>query len=1200
MKLQRLHVRNIRSYRDLDMDFGDGVTVISGPNGSGKSSILEACFLALFGTNALSGTSLQTADMITRGETSAEIVLDFSHGGADYRIEQHFRLSKSGTASNSGSVLYRNGAVIADQAKKTYAAVCDILNMNEEAYANCAYIRQGEVDALINARPKDRQKMIDDLLSLGKLEEYRERAAESVKAVNRLVRTQNGKYNELWKKADEYKKADIPEEIRKNGAFLEKIDRLIESLTNEKEKHNAELVRIGELLRQAEENRKKKEDAEKALSVLAEKERADNLEKQNILSSITRNAQEAEKAADRSEALRVGLMKDLTAGYEKDPSVFNVSPEEIFSGPDETEKIAEAVRSAENTIRDRKQSAFEKRIAAEKMKKDAQDAVGLIRSELVNIAGQTEKLAGQMSSAGEEIRKQEEAVSSGIKTVRDAEREYVSLFRQLFPDAPFVFPDAAGFRENGEKDVSGDDGRREEATVSGNDLSDEIDRLSDFLAAAGDAAGFIKDDLEEFRKKTEEKKNEAAAVKSEADALKKSLEEAYGDRDVQKTGKKAAEEEIRKKTAEADSVSKIIPNLRFAEKITGEEIRTFLLMIPEDMREDSIQNSRTTGQQDSMPGSRAGQPGNLQDSRTEGCLSAGSVDIEKISGKISEKRLALESESSSLKAQLRACRETVARSQELIRGGRCPTCGQTVDEKHLPCDLKKENEKIRDAEKRLEEIPGEIEKTDCLKKIVDDIRERDRKLTDLASTIRAYETDLAGKRAIIGEQEKILKDIQNRISVLDEKISTREKKIRQSGTELQKTGENVRAEEEKLAVKTENERRLEAIRLKADRTLSAVREAVRMTEHQEKVRKLTQEQISSLNGSKIRYDENIRSEEDKIRRLSEDLLRLSETEKQLSKELEHYTESVRKASELADLRHISSVLKTSKDGLVSKLGVVSEALKDKEKQIAEKKNEIRHLNDLQGVTDEETLLKKRNEITSSLKENASGLAKWNGERSVVLGKLGSLNAEQKQYESLLREIRITENRLSYLDLVREDAETLEKMYLQIRTELRSGNIRTLDQLLNDMFSFIYANNAYSRIELDAEYNLKVYEKNGTVLEPRLLSGGERALFNLALRCAIYRFLSYGSLRTADEDAIAENGADRRKRSVDLPPMILDEPTVFLDAGHIHQLIRLISLMKNLGVGQIIVVSHDESLIDSADRVFRVGKDSITNVSSYSQ
>ncbi len=1194
MKLQRLHIRNIRSYRDLDMEFGDGVTVISGPNGSGKSSILEACFLALFGTNALSGTSLQTADMITRGETSAEIVLDFRHGGADYRIEQHFRLSKSGTASNSGSVLYRNGSVIADQAKKTYAAVCDILNMNEEAYANCAYIRQGEVDALINAKPKDRQKMIDDLLSLGKLEEYRERAAESVKAVNRLVRAENGKYNDLWKKADEYKKADITEEIRKKQEFLEKIDRLIKSLTNEKERHNADLVLIGDLLRQAEENREKKEDAEKALSLLEKAEKADNLEKQNILSSIALNVQEAKKAADRSEALRDELKRDLTAGYEKDPSVFNVSPEEIFSGPDETGKIAEAVRYAENMIRVRKQSAFEKRAGAEKDKKAAEDTLETRRSERNNIITETEKLDSQMKSDGEGIKKQEEEAFSGMKAARDAGRKYAEMFRRLFPDAPFVFPDVSGDedrpdepdRPNGqdflnETDrLNGSDFLNETDRLNGQDFQNKLDRLADLSAVAAKTAAFINDDLEDLRKKTEEKKRIAVAGKSETGALKRLLDDACGERDAQKNRKKATDEEIRKKKAEAETVSKIIPDLRFLEKVTGDDIRHLLSEIPENMKEGCIPD---------------GKPENMPD----GHISAGSVDIDKISGKISEKRLALGAESSSLEAQLTACRETVSRSSELIRAGRCPTCGQPVDEKHLPCDLKKENERITAAEKRLAEIRDEIKKTDDLKKIVDEIRNRDRKLADLESNIRMSQTDLSGKQEMIRQQEETLKKSDEIISDLEKKIDDLQKKADSSGRELQKNEEDVRKGEEDLAEKRKNARRLEEIREETDRAISSVREAVLTKNNLKTIIKIKEEQIRSLRKAKGLCDEAVRSAEENIRKISADLQRLSEAEAALSQELDHYTEASRKATELLQKRHEASVLKASKDGLVSKLGVVSKAVEDKKKQIEEKKKEIGRLNDTQKGTDEKTLLEKRDEITSSLKEKDSGLTKWNGEKSNVLEKLGSLNAEQKQYDRLLQDIRITENRIGYLGLVREDAETLEKMYLQIRTELRSGNIRALDQLLNEMFSFIYANNAYSRIELDAEYNLKVYEKNGTVLEPRLLSGGERALFNLALRCAIYRFLSYGSVRTKDEDTATENGADRKKRSVDLPPMILDEPTVFLDAGHIHQLIRLIGLMKDHGVGQIIVVSHDESLIDSADRVFRVGKDSLTNTSSYS-
>jgi DNA repair protein SbcC/Rad50 len=42
---------------------------------------------------------------------------------------------------------------------------------------------------------------------------------------------------------------------------------------------------------------------------------------------------------------------------------------------------------------------------------------------------------------------------------------------------------------------------------------------------------------------------------------------------------------------------------------------------------------------------------------------------------------------------------------------------------------------------------------------------------------------------------------------------------------------------------------------------------------------------------------------------------------------------------------------------------------------------------------------------------------------------------------------------------------------------------------------------------------------------------------------------------------------------------------------------LIDVMRNIGVGQIIIVSHDESLIDSADHVFQVEKDPLTNTSS---
>jgi len=42
--------------------------------------------------------------------------------------------------------------------------VTELLRMDAEAFVNCAYVRQGEVNKLINATPRERQDTIDDLL----------------------------------------------------------------------------------------------------------------------------------------------------------------------------------------------------------------------------------------------------------------------------------------------------------------------------------------------------------------------------------------------------------------------------------------------------------------------------------------------------------------------------------------------------------------------------------------------------------------------------------------------------------------------------------------------------------------------------------------------------------------------------------------------------------------------------------------------------------------------------------------------------------------------------------------------------------------------------------------------------------------------------------------------------------------------------
>jgi exonuclease SbcC len=202
------------------------------------------------------------------------------------------------------------------------------------------------------------------------------------------------------------------------------------------------------------------------------------------------------------------------------------------------------------------------------------------------------------------------------------------------------------------------------------------------------------------------------------------------------------------------------------------------------------------------------------------------------------------------------------------------------------------------------------------------------------------------------------------------------------------------------------------------------------------------------------------------------------------------------------------------------------------------------------------------------------------ERSDLQERVGALRNEIEELEALRERRAALAATVERLDSLYDEAERLQEMYGRLRAELRQRNVETLERMLNETFDLVYQNDSYSHIELDGEYRLTVYQKDGESLEPDQLSGGERALFNLSLRSAIYRLLAEG----------IEGAAP-------MPPLILDEPTVFLDSGHVSQLVALIEHMRDLGVEQILVVSHDEELVGAADDLVTVRKDATTNRSS---
>lgn len=257
---------------------------------------------------------------------------------------------------------------------------------------------------------------------------------------------------------------------------------------------------------------------------------------------------------------------------------------------------------------------------------------------------------------------------------------------------------------------------------------------------------------------------------------------------------------------------------------------------------------------------------------------------------------------------------------------------------------------------------------------------------------------------------------------------------------------------------------------------------------------------------------------------------------------------------------------------------LEEALEGDRRRLKEKRERRDELREELGDADVDALREKRDDARDYIERATDKLEELRGERDEVQSEIGAVENEIERLEELRDEIDSLETRISDIEELHDEAIALKDMYASLRHELRSKNLRRLDELLNEVFETIYANDAYARVELDEDYEITVHQKDGTTLDPERLSGGERAVFNLSLRCAVYRLLVEGT------------GAEAA-----LPPLIFDEPTTFLDEEHVSRLIRLVRAMnEEYGVEQVVVVSHDEELLDAADHRILVEKDPTTN------
>ncbi len=1066
MKLKNLYIENIRSYKKLDFTFEDGVTVISGVNGSGKSSLLEACFMGLFGSKILS-KDFVLADMIFKGAESAKINLGFEHLGHEYLLEQAFRYSsKSENASSSRCVLFADGENIVDQATRTYEEVCALLNMDEEAYRNCAYIRQGEIDVLINAKPKDRQRMIDDLLQLGKLEEYRERAGYAKTAVRRIERDTKNSLSGVKAEIEGIESTEPVSAVNRLRQKVKEIDAALNDLTNKKEFAAA---RKGEL----------------DLKIADYRERLQEIEA-------------LKQAINKSQEDKAGCFKE----------------KETFSGEVQSHRRVLLELGEENA--------------------GLREECGFGNLEIESLLLRQEK---EESSAREKVNAESKELAlllkeeeTGVQALRELEKEKAETERTLIECRNSIGAankEIEGFRANIKQLEEENIGLREKAG----------------FGAADEITSVIKG-LEEKESLLRDRKNDVSAK------LGLALKE-----------KETGDASLRELDTE-------IQNCKTAVRKGSTEIE----VLEQELRDNS---KAVLDIQEQKSGVFSG----LRElGFTEGQLE----NLEDFSELLLENKNRLHGKEKELEATLREIENSLRKNRELLAEGKCPTCGQELKGSEIACtaeecEQKKEKLSLELADIKLQnaELEKKLNRLKDAKKLEKQASDYDIEIEKLVEKAKASGKLIETHRTRIEEDSLKLENLNKRkqeLETLGSKLLSDIKALQGQEDEAKKVhGESEKALREakvferKLA---ENASEIESLNGKIRTSLALIENyGHRLEELNEKLKAFSEKEALSkekLEALELSL-EAVRKKEDEAKKAH------TESEKLLGQAKKLQANLLR----MENIKHKISELETGIRNLAEKIGFF-------DREILERSDRIRQMQEkLEGNKLAELQQKRAQfeEAQANITEKIRGIT---AEKDTFLKEIGMIENSLKRLRELKEEQKALENKRLYLEAVYNNADELENTYTRVRADMRARNIGALSILLNEMFSFMYTNNAYSHIELDPEYNLTVYRKDGTPLEPKLLSGGERAIFNLVLRCAIYRLLALGF------------GGDKPDG---LPPMILDEPTVFLDRGHVRQLLKLIDMMRSIGVGQIIVVSHDESLIDSADHVFQVEKDPLTNMSS---
>ena len=269
------------------------------------------------------------------------------------------------------------------------------------------------------------------------------------------------------------------------------------------------------------------------------------------------------------------------------------------------------------------------------------------------------------------------------------------------------------------------------------------------------------------------------------------------------------------------------------------------------------------------------------------------------------------------------------------------------------------------------------------------------------------------------------------------------------------------------------------------------------------------------------------------------------------------------SKEIVELEDLTNELQDNKISIDNIISESEDRAKAKEKEILKHKKKMDYL----AVKMDTIKYDKAN--YKNIEDTINDLTSENRKDIIELSRL------KNELEHINEDIINTEEAIILNDEYHNEKQNLED-YLslmekmracyskdELQKELRSRIVPLIQQHSNRFFSLF--DFEYDKMMIDEDYNITIVKDNDTMTLD-MMSGGEKIAIALALRLGITQSLSEGDVET----------------------MMLDEPTIHLDEYRRQELVDVLN--GGSIIPQMIIVTHDNELMNMADNVITITKE----------